>query len=139
MEEPEISLSVQTGRLRRRLDEAGIPWSDLSSRHETAGTVAHYERTRVATPTGAAMACWGYSTLGPGRDARVYAHTLGYPDAVELWVLGEGSGPFALAPDEAAETISRLAADALREQEQEQGRGREREQEQERGRGRTCR
>lgn len=133
MEEPEISLSVQTERLRRRLDEAGVPWRDLSSRHETAGTVAHYERTRVATPAGAAMACWGYSALGPARGARVYASTLGYPDAVEFWVLGDGSGPFALEPDEAADTISRLAAAALREREQEQ------EQEQERGGGRTCR
>lgn len=102
-----------TERLRARLDELGIGWEDMSSHHETDGTTAHYKRTRIATAAGAVMAAWGYSSLGTGPGERVYAHTLGYPHAIEFWVPDAPMAPVALAPEDAADAAAELHVGAL--------------------------
>lgn len=107
-----VAGSAATRAFREGLDEAGIPWSDLSSHHESGGTVAHYERTRVEVPGGLAWACWGYSSLGAQRGARVYASTAGYPDMLEFWA-DLGMGTFALSPGDAVEACAAMTAAAV--------------------------
>lgn len=107
-----VSESAAMRAFREGLDDAGIPWDDLSSHHESGGTVAHYERTRVEVPGGLAWACWGYSSLGPQRGARVYASTQGYPGALEFWS-GTGLGTFVLVPEDAVEAVAAMRSAAF--------------------------